>query len=93
MLVLLVVVLAGCEERGCRITPETVCRTQLKEIDGAKSTWALENKKTNTDTPSPTELYDSTNYLRYTPVCPDGGIYKIGNVQTRPTCSVKGHTL
>jgi len=72
------------------------CIANLKQIDGAKATWALENKKLNTDTPVETDLYGDTNYIRVQPLCPGGGTYTINNVATRPVCSLgasEGHAL
>src|SRR5437867_8486057 len=72
------------------------CIANLKQIDGAKATWALEQKKTNTDTPAVTELYGPANYIRDQPYCPANGTYTMQDVQTKPTCSfgaTLGHTL
>ena len=71
------------------------CIANLKQIDGAKATWALENKKVNTDTPVDSDLFGSTAYIRDTPVCPGGGTYTLGQVQNKPTCtkSADGHSL
>ena len=46
------------------------CIANLKQINGAKATWALEQKKTNSDTPVDTDLYGSTQYIRIAPSCP-----------------------
>ena len=72
------------------------CIANLKQIEGAKATWALEQKKTSTDTPALTELYGATNYIRDQPVCPANGAYTIDQVQNKPTCpnaATMGHTL
>src|SRR5881409_2688529 len=62
------------------------CIANLKQIHGAKATWAMENKKVNTDTPSTTELYGSSAYVRDEPTCPGGGTYTLGDVSTKPVC-------
>ena len=72
---------------------QKACIANLKQIDGGKATWAMENKKTTTDTPSTTELYGSNNYIRDEPTCPGGGTYTLGDVGTKPACDVAGHTL
>ena len=72
---------------------KNACIANLKQIDGAKATWALEQKKTNTDSPGTTDLYGSSNYIRDQPTCPGGGAYTLSDVQTKPTCNVAGHTL
>ena len=74
---------------------KNACIANLKQIEGAKATWALENKKVASNIPSETELYGATNYIRDTPACPGGGTYTIAAVSARPTCtlSAEGHTL
>ncbi len=71
------------------------CIANMKQIDGAKATWALENKKQNTDTPQAASLYGSVNYIRTEPLCPGGGSYTLGTVATKPVCSLsaEGHVL
>ena len=72
---------------------KSACIANLKQIDGAKATWALENKKTAADTPLTTDLYGTTKYIRDEPTCPASGTYTIGAVDTKPLCDVAGHTL
>jgi prepilin-type N-terminal cleavage/methylation domain-containing protein len=72
------------------------CIANLKQIDGAKATWALENKKVNTDTPVDSDLFGSTSYVKDTPLCPGGGTYTLGTVASKPTCTLSatdGHSL
>ena len=75
---------------------KNACIANLKQIDGAKATWALETKQVNTATPATTALYGSTGYIRDEPSCPGGGSYAINAVDTKPTCSLgssQDHTL
>ena len=72
---------------------KNACIANLKQINGAKATWALENKKNNTDTPVTTDLYGTDKYIRDEPSCPGGGTYTIAQVDTKPTCNITGHTL
>jgi prepilin-type N-terminal cleavage/methylation domain-containing protein len=74
---------------------KNACIANLKQIQGAKANWALENKKVDTDTPATTDLYGATAYIRTAPTCPGGGTYTLGNVATDPTCSLSasGHAL
>jgi prepilin-type N-terminal cleavage/methylation domain-containing protein len=72
---------------------KNACINNLRQIDGAKQTWALENKKVATDTPVAGDLYGATLYIRQEPACPANGTYAIGNMNTRPTCTIGGHTL
>src|SRR3982750_301070 len=57
---------------------KNACIANMKQIDGAKATWALENKKTAADTPVAADLYGTDKYIRDTPNCPAGGAYTIG---------------
>ena len=76
---------------------QKACIANLKQIDGAVQQWALENKKTATDTYS---LIDP-NVLAYLkgsvlPDCPAGGRYRPGkNIGANPLCTIggPGHTL
>src|SRR5512143_3178869 len=72
---------------------KNACIANLKQIDGAKATWALESKAQNTDTPTTTQLYGATNYIRTEPSCPGGGAYTMGTVADKPTCNIAGHVL
>src|SRR5258706_7846730 len=54
---------------------KNACIANLKQIDGAKATWALEQKKNNSDTPVVSDVYGATSYIRDEPGCPGGGTY------------------
>ena len=72
---------------------QNACVANLKQIEGAKATWALENKKQNTDSPGTGDLYGDTNYIRTAPTCPAGGSYTLGQVNAKPICNISGHSL
>src|SRR5712664_774975 len=74
---------------------KNACIANLKQIDGAKASWALEQKKNNADTPGDTDIFGATNYIRDKPACPGGGTYALNQVDTKPTCtqSAVGHSL
>jgi len=75
---------------------KNACIANLKQLDGAKASWALEQKKTVTDSPADTDLFGATQYIRDKPECPGGGTYVIGAVAERVTCtlsSTQGHSL
>src|SRR5438874_6096847 len=55
----------------------SACIANMKQIDGAKATWALEAKKVNSDSPFDSELFGSTLYIRAKPGCPANGTYTI----------------
>src|ERR1043166_3460750 len=75
---------------------KNACIANMKQIDGAKATWALENKKVDTDVPVDADLFGNTAYIRVKPSCP-GTVtpYTLGNVATPPSCawSASGHVL
>src|SRR5438552_1650687 len=62
------------------------CMANLKQMDGAKASWALEQKKNNTDVPVDSDLFGSTAYIRDKPACPGGGNYTIGRVDVKVFC-------
>ena len=76
-------------EAACR----TACVANLKAIDGAKGTWALDNKRGSTDTPADADLFGATSYIREKPGCPANGTYALNQVDAKPVCSVVAHTL
>ena len=68
------------------------CINNLRQIDGAKQQWALENRK------PATALVNQTELLRYfkdntMPVCPAGGSYSLTTVGLAPICNIPGHAL
>src|SRR3954468_1663893 len=75
---------------------KNACIANLKQMDGAKATWALENKKNSSVTPPEAELFGSTCYIKDKPACPGGGDYVITAVDAKNTCSLAataGHSL
>jgi prepilin-type N-terminal cleavage/methylation domain-containing protein len=80
--------------RARTTSQKNACINNLRQIDGAKQQWALENKKVDSDTPVNTDInpYLKGNTL---PSCPANGAYTLANVATTPTCnfgSTLGHT-
>lgn len=71
------------------------CIANLKQIEGAKASWAMENKKQGTDAPVDSDLFGTSAYIRQKPDCPGGGGYGLNTVDLQPTCSLaaQGHTL
>ena len=66
------------------------CIANLKQIDGAKATWAMELKKNNADTPVDADLFGAASYIRTKPTCPGSGTYTLAAVDTKPSCSLSG---
>ena len=72
---------------------KNACIENLTKIDGAKHTWAIENKKVNVDEPNDTDLFGPTLYISAKPSCPADGTYDLSPVSTKPTCTIGGHTI
>lgn len=67
------------------------CWVNLKQIQGAKETWALEHKQPRTAIPKDSDLFGedrNQHYMRSKPVCASGGQYTIGPVGVNATCSL-----
>jgi len=71
---------------------KAACVANLKTMDGAKATWALEARKTNTDVPTDADLFGTASYIREKPGCPANGTYSINQVDAKPTCTIPDHT-
>jgi prepilin-type N-terminal cleavage/methylation domain-containing protein len=70
---------------------KNACINNLRQIDGAKQLWATENKKTDADVPTESDI---APYLgKGMPSCPGNGKYTIHAVSESPTCDAPGHTL
>ena len=69
---------------------KNACINNLRQIDGAKDQWALENKKVNADTVDITAATGIAGYIKGNamPDCPAKGTYAIANVGAVPTCTV-----
>lgn len=74
---------------------KNACIANLKQMDGAKATWALETKQNSTASPVDSDLFGATLYIRDKPICPGGGTYTFGDVSTKTSCSLSasGHSL
>ena len=72
--------------RARNTAQQNACINNLRQLDGAKQQWALENKKTDTDTMASTDVavYIKNNIY---PSCPASGTYTLGAVNADPTCS------
>jgi len=99
---LLLGLLAGCsllvvgafvlalQTRPRVVSAHSSCLANLKQLEGAKATWALEFKKQPTDLPTDRDLFGETQYIRDKPTCPQGGMYRIGAVNEKAACSLGG---
>lgn len=72
-----------------RNTAQTkTCVANLRQIDGAKQQWVIDEKKNGSDVPGKTDLYGTTLYIKIEPACPLSGAYTIGTVSANPACSL-----
>ena len=71
---------------------QNACINNLRQIDGAKAQWALENKKVDSDDVTTSDV---APYLKGSvmPDCPANGSYTVTKVSSNPSCSISGHTL
>ena len=67
------------------------CRENRRQIQGAKTAWALEHRKNGMDVPSDEDLFGRLLYLAQKPRCPLGGEYSLNAVEELPTCSCLEH--
>lgn len=87
--------LSGLTPKGAQdpaLALANACINNLRQIDGAKQQWALENRKPATALVNQVELarYFKNNTM---PVCPAGGIYTLNTVGLAPICNMPGHAL
>jgi len=68
------------------------CINNLRQIDGAKQQWALENQKSGNALVTPQNLLP---YLqaKAMPTCPAGGAYTLNPVGLPPLCNIPGHVM
>ena len=74
----------------------SVCIANLRQMENAKTVWAQENRKSTTDAPVDSDLFGTDRYLRAKPACTASGVYNLGTVDTKVSCSLaqtEGHTL
>src|SRR5207237_548018 len=66
------------------------CINNLRQIDGAKQQWALENNQSGTVSPSIAQIqqYLGRGTAGQYPQCPASGTYTIGDITVQPTCSL-----
>ena len=70
------------------------CINNLRQIDGAIQTWALETKQSDT---AQVDYQAIKGYMKNQVVCPGGGktfadSYTLGTVQDKPKCQIKPDT-
>ena len=76
--------------RARQTSQQNACINNLRQIDGGKDQYAIENSKVTGATAGWDEI---SPYLKKSPVCPAGGAYTYANVGSDPSCNVSGHTI
>ena len=67
------------------------CVNNLRQLDGAKQQWMLENRRAKGDAVT---WDDIKPYIKTPMICPRGGTYILGRVGELPRCSTgREHTL
>lgn len=81
--------------RALTTPASNACVNNLRQIDGAKQQWMLEERKTTNDTPSWEDIrpYLGRGNEGFLPKCPHGGTYTIGKVGEDPKCTYPGDTM
>lgn len=74
---------------------QNACINNLRQIDGAAQTYALESKKTSSDpyTLSVIRPYIKLDSQGNIPNCPANGTYATTFISNSPTCTISGHQL
>jgi prepilin-type N-terminal cleavage/methylation domain-containing protein len=74
------------------LTQKNSCINNLRQIDGAKQEWALENSKSANATVSSASIqpYIGRGLTGQWPLCPGGGSYVVGDMNTMAVCSLAG---
>jgi prepilin-type N-terminal cleavage/methylation domain-containing protein len=73
---------------------KNTCINNLRQLDGGKQQWAMENKKSDSATPTSDDVLLYIRNEKF-PLCPGGGTYTIGAANTDPICTQApfGHVL
>ena len=76
--------------RARTTSQKNACINNLRQLDGAKQQWALENNQTGSVTPTSAQVtpYMGRGANATMPTCPAGGNYTIASIATVPTCSI-----
>ncbi|HMJ92367.1 MAG TPA: type II secretion system protein [Candidatus Acidoferrum sp.] len=70
------------------------CINNLRQIEGAKATYALEAKLQGTSPVTMANIAGTpTSYIATTPECPAGGNYTVATVDAKTLCNIPLHVL
>jgi prepilin-type N-terminal cleavage/methylation domain-containing protein len=78
--------------RARATSQKNACINNLRQIDGAKQQWALEQHQVSTATPVSADIqpYLGRGAAGTYPTCPASGAYTIAAVNVPPSCSLNG---
>jgi prepilin-type N-terminal cleavage/methylation domain-containing protein len=75
------------------VSQKNACIENLRQIFGAKHTWAFEQKRPASAVPGDDDIFGTTLYIAGKPSCPANGAYTLAAVDQKPTCNIAEHTL
>jgi hypothetical protein len=80
--------------RARTTSAQNACINNLRQIDGAKQQWALENNIISNAMPTWDDVrpYLGRGTNGVIPKCPQGGTYILNRLDQSPTCSIGGPT-
>ena len=94
ILALVMIVWSGFR-RAKATAQRNACIANLIQLDGHKEQWGNELKKSPSDVPTDADLkgmpISGIYYGRER--CPLGGVYTLGRLDQKPTCSIPDHVL
>jgi len=71
-------------------SPRNACIANMKQLEGAKFIWELEERRQTNDVPTWSDVIGKNKCLARKPTCPSEGTYTLGTVGRPTTCSVPG---
>lgn len=77
-----------CARRA--VSPAHPCLANVRQLEDAVRTWALEHKMPDTASPQVEDLVGPTKYIRDFPNCPLGGTYTFHPPSRPAECSIHG---
>jgi hypothetical protein len=79
--------------QSATVSAVSSCHANLKQLQGAKDSWASSHGKQREDVPTWNDLVGAKAYIARQPTCPSDGTYTLGPVGEAPRCSVPEHVL
>ena len=85
--------------RARQTSQTNACINNLRQIDGAKQQWALENNQGGSVTPTQAQIspymgrvVSAATFLAANVVCPINGVYAINSLNVAPQCGARNAT-